>query len=172
MKKRILSVLMALCMVLSLAPTMAFAANASSVTISGQELTSSKPYYHNGTSSNPEGTANDDPEGADAVFDASTGTLTLKGLHVNDGSISWTSNADLKIVLAKGTKNTIVKTNGSAIMGNGNIANNSEGASLVITTDNETTSVENAGELYAVSSGVGCGIWVWEDITIEGYAKV
>ena len=116
MRKRILSVLMALCMVLSLAPTMAWAAGAAtSVTIDDNTLNSTNPYYFNGTAADENGSvsssATKDGKSWNAKFE--NGVLTLNGLHVNDGKLEWgNTSSDLTIVLEG--ENTVV--NGEKIL--------------------------------------------------------
>ena len=127
MKKRLFSILLSICMVFTMIPMAGgavFAATATSVKIGGVELNADKPYYHNGVNG-AVGEANKTETGANAEFDATTGTLTLNGLNVNsnESGIRWENESggfndlDLTIILAGNSNNTIVNTVGSGIVG-------------------------------------------------------
>ena len=95
MRKRFLSLLLTLCMVLGLMPVVAQpvtveAAESSHVTevyiggkntTGGKKLDQNTPYYHNGVAG-AQGEANAIEAGANATFDANTGTLTLNNLNI------------------------------------------------------------------------------------------
>ena len=172
MKKRLFSILLSICMVFTMIPMAGgavFAATATSVTIGGNvDLNSSARYYHNATDSTA-AYADNNSEGANAEFDAVTGTLTLKGLNVksNNGGIRWESYNDstdgydvnLTIELEDYSDNTVVNTGGSAIVGDRGL--NGTGPSLTI---------KGNGALNL--TGSSNGIWVWKNITIEDSAAV
>ncbi|MGN1230477.1 MAG: hypothetical protein ACI4TP_01125, partial [Anaerotignum sp.] len=169
MRKRIFSVAMALCMVLGLLPMTAWATTSSpvqSVKIGSEEMNNTtKKYYHNGENG-IQGTANADPTGANAIFE--NGTLTLNNLNVADGKISWRDDEsesgayDLTIILADGTTNNITSSDGPAIHGYWGYSATG-GSSLTIT---------SSGTATLNATGSGSGIWVWENITIQGKAIV
>ena len=180
MIKKFFSLLLTLCMVLAMMPVVtkpvtvqAASTHVETVRIGGRvyeggstgvELNSTKKYYHNGEGGGL-GTANDNPTGADATFDADTGTLTLNGLNINtnDAGIWWKYNDsgahNLKIVLEDGTTNTINNSYGSGILGEYGYRN--DGPSLTI---------QGGGTLNV--TGYTSGIWVWHNITIQGGATV
>lgn len=162
MKKRYFGLLVTLCMVLGLMivvaqPVTAQAAPVKTVKIGGVTLDSTNKYYHNGENG-VQGTANATAEGANATFEASTGTLTLNGLNIttNQPGIWWDHQYDgahdLTIMLENGTTNEIENTAGSGILGESGLTN---GPSLTIT---------GSGTLNV--TGDTCGIWVWKNITM------
>lgn len=164
MRKRILSVLSVLCMAMIWSPITAKAEPVQEIKIAGQTLNASTPYYHNEENGGV-GTSDNVADGANATFDATTGTLTLNNLNVSTdvSGIWWEYNFsdayDLIIVLPEGTVNTIVRTTeGSGINGESGF---SSGPSLTI---------QGAGTLN-VTGGTN-GIWVWQDVTIQDSAKV
>ena len=131
--------------------------------IAGVELNKDKPYYHNGTGG-AQGTASNNAAGANATFNADTGTLTLNNLNVNtnDKGIQWGEEKnfnyrDLIIVIPVGTNNSITSTTTGIAGEFGYSQDGGEGPSLTI---------KGEGTL-SVTSGA-TGIWVWKDITIEG----
>lgn len=180
MSKKFFSLLLTLCMVLAMMPVVAkpvtvqaASTHVETVRIGGRvyeggstgvELNSTKKYYHNGVDGGL-GTADDNPEEANAEFDASTGTLTLKGLNITTGQpgIWWEYDGagahDLTIVLAENSTNTINNASGSGILGDAGYLN--DGPSLTI---------EGSGTLEV--TGETNGIWVWHDITIQETATV
>ena len=168
MRKRIFSVILALCMVLGLLPMTAWATTSSpvqSVKIGTAEMNSTtKKYYHNGDEYGAQGYANDNPTGANATFE--NGTLTLNNLNVADGKIWWGYNDsgahDLTIILADGTTNNITNTSSSPAI-HGEFGGEDGGPSLTIKSNGTAT-------LNAI--GGGSGIWVWQNITIQGKAIV
>lgn len=164
MRKRILSVLSVMCMAMIWSPITAKAEPVQEIKIAGQTLNASTPYYHNEENGGV-GTSDNVADGANATFDATTGTLTLNNLNVStDVSGIWweydyNDKHDLTIVLPEGTVNTIVRsTEGSGINGESGF---SSGPSLTI---------QGAGTLN-VTGGTN-GIWVWQDVTIQDSAKV
>ena len=171
MSKKFFGLLLTLCMVLAMMPVVAKpvtvqAAPVQSVKIGTAELNSTNKYYHNGDDG-AQGEANNNAEGADAIFDPNTGTLTLNGLRINTSNvgIGWSydnspSRAhDLTIVLAENSTNTINNASGSGILGNVGYPN--DGPSLTI---------KGSGTLNV--TGKTNGIWVWHNITIQDNAKV
>ena len=169
-RAKMISLLMAVCMMITMLPAVAMAANGTkSVNIGTVTLNASKPYYHNGVSG-AQGTADNDPTAANAIFDASSGTLTLNNLHiVNTTSgkkgIQWTYSGsganDLIIVLPAGTTNIVENTQGAAINGEYGWQTADGGGSLTVT---------GSGELKVTGSSFG--IWVWHNIVFEGNVKV
>ena len=173
MKKKLFTIALALCMILTMVPggvshsEVAWAANAQPVVkvkIAGVELAKDTPYYHNGTDG-AQGTASNDAAGANATFNADTGTLTLNNLNVNtnDKGIQWGEEQnfdyrDLIIVIPAGTNNSITSTTTGIAGDFGYSQVGGEGPSLKI---------EGSGSL-TVTSSAASGIWVWKDITIEG----
>ena len=177
MKKQLLSMFSALCLALTLLPPMTAQAAESSAVQEvyiggtnrdhgegvGVKLDSSTPYYHNGADG-ALGTADSDPTNANATFDPTSGTLTLNNLDISTANkgIWWKYNDagkhDLTIALAAGTTNTVENTNGAAIVGDSGF---SSGPSLII---------EGSGRLDV--SGSTYGIWVWQNVTIQGDAEV
>ena len=169
MRKRFWGLLVTLCMVLGLMPVVAQpvtveAAPVQTVKIGTVELNNTNKYYHNGAGG-AQGTADTTAEGANAIFDATTGTLTLNGLNINTNQpgIWWTYNNngahDLTIVLNNGTTNTIRNIAGSGILGES--GHSDDGPSLTVT---------GSGILNV--TGETCGIWVWKNITICDSATV
>lgn len=165
MKKKILGMLGAMCMALVMMPMTVKAVPAESITIAGQELNTDTPYYHNGTEG-AVGTANNTADGANATFDASTGTLTLNNLNVNAdvAGIAWEGNLnilerDLTIILVNDTTNTIKNMSASAISGGSGAGR--RGPSVTI---------EGSGTLKV--TGQSSGFWVWQNVTIQDSAKV
>lgn len=163
MKKRIFALLVTLCMVLGLMPVVAQpvtvqAAPVKTVKIGTAELNSTNKYYHNGADG-AQGEANTTEAGANATFDAGTGTLTLNNLKITtDGPGIWwqydyqgEKAHDLTIVL--NNTNEIKNTTGSGIVGASGYSN--DGPSLTIT---------GSGILNV--TGKTSGIWVWKNITI------
>lgn len=156
----IVSFILSAAMLLSLVPFTAYAAPTLSVKVGGAELNETNMYYHNGVG------ANSTAEGANAVFEPSTGTLTLNGLNVtmtSGAAISWSYRVDekheLTIVLADGSENRVKSESSSAILGD--VGNGSIGPSLT---------VKGKGKLYA--EGATCGMWVWSNITVTDGAYV
>ncbi|MEG2421872.1 MAG: carboxypeptidase regulatory-like domain-containing protein, partial [Oscillospiraceae bacterium] len=99
MKKKLLSFLLTICMVLSLLPTAALAMGiATTVTVAGQTLNSTNPYLVNGTAAN---TGTLGTGGCTAHFDANTGTLTLQDATITSATEDaiHTDQADLIVVL-------------------------------------------------------------------------
>ena len=93
--KRILSMLMAVVLCISLLPNMAKAANFASVKVAGVELTAEAPYYVNGSTA-----ASSDSAGYNAYFDATNGTLTIHNLEIrryNGHGIA--ASGDLTLIL-------------------------------------------------------------------------
>lgn len=177
MRKRIFSVAMALCMVLGLLPATAWAEADSSVSevyiggtaeSGGVKLDNDTPYYHNGESG-AKGTANTNPDGANATFHS--GTLTLNGLDIRTDKVGiwWQYNDSGKhdlIIDLNGTDNTVKNTaeSGDGIAINGASGFSNDGPSLTIknSTGNGTLTAE----------GYKHAIWVWHNITIENNAVV
>jgi len=165
-RTKMISLLMALCMMITLLPAVAFAAQATSVNIGNKTLNSEYPYYVNGV--NGDGAVGevykkveDIPVGKEWNAKFENGTLTLNNLNIvnvrqgqeNDGirGIRWRSS-DLTIVLQ-----------------GENIVTNTRGAAIVCDTSGSLT-LEGDGILYA--TGSTSGMWIWKNITIGGNAKV
>ena len=131
-----------------------FAETATSVEIGGVELNAANPYYHNGNNG-AVGEANKTETGANAEFDATTGTLTLNGLNVrtNGTGIETVHFANLKIVL-NGENHVISTTTSNAAL-NGN--------------DSSSFTITGSGSLEL---NAAYGIWVWNNATIEGNANI
>ena len=110
MRKRILSILLCLCMVLSFLPTMVFVASADetdSILVGGVSLTVSKPYLANGASA---ASADRPTSGGYAFFDAAGGTLTL-----HDAVISGAANGTDNYVIYSLDDLTIILEGNSSI---------------------------------------------------------
>ncbi|MBE5784453.1 MAG: hypothetical protein E7330_01495 [Clostridiales bacterium] len=166
--KKFLPLLLAFCLVLGMLPMTALAANDCPqwVEIGTVTLNASKPYYHNGESG-AQGVANNVAAGANAIFDPSTGTLTLNNINFTNTTsgkrcIRWEYDSSLTknvltINVAAGTTNTLVNTYGAAINGESGWQTNSNNPSLAI---------EGSGTLNVTGSSYG--IWVWRHITVGG----
>ena len=146
--KKLLSLLTVFCLTLSLVPTVALAADATSVTVYGVQMVSSDgstTYYKNGSNGN-KGSLIRNSSDYNAKYEPNTHTLTLN--NYNGGPVI--ANGNLTILLDS-TNNITSVNNGINITGNLTI----EGTgSLELTGARNTT-------IYA--SG---------DITIQGGAKV
>ena len=165
-RARTISLLIAVCMMITLLPAVALAAGeATSVKIGGVELNNTNKWYVNGANGAPGIAYNSEPDSWNAKFE--NGTLTLKGLNIvnvkkdqpDAKGIWWDyslGDDDLTIVLQG--ENIVTNTRGAAIVGDSGF---STGPSLTIQGD---------GTLFA--TGSSSGIWVWQDITIGGSAKV
>jgi len=171
MKKWILSMLSIMCMVMLWTPMVAAAEEdwtaVKSVKVAGLELNGTTPYYHNGANG-AQGTVDANAEGANATFDAATGTLTLNNLNINSDQkgIFWEYKYDgahdLTIVLAEDSVNTITCTAATESMAiNGASGFSSGGPSLII---------EGNGTLNL--KGNSHAIWVWENIIIQDAVKL
>ena len=132
-----------------------FAATATSVTIGGETLSASAGlYYHN--DADAEGKhVNDNVAGANATFEPLSGTLTLDGLNVSttEKGIETVHFANLTIVL-NGENHVISTTTSNAAL-NGN--------------DSSSFTIRGSGSLELRAA---YGIWVWNNATIEGNAKI
>ena len=165
-RAKMISLLIAVCMMITLLPAVALAAQATSVNIGNKTLNSEFPYYVNGE--NGDGAVGkvykkveDIPDGKEWNAKFENGTLTLKNLNIvnvrqgqeNDGirGIRWRWS-DLTIVLQ-----------------GENVVTNTRGAAIVCDTGGSLT-LEGNGILYA--TGATSGIWVWDNITIGGNVKV
>ena len=125
MKKRILSALLCLCMVIGYMPAVASAANAATVKIAGVTLNAATPYYINGA-----GSATNTAAGYNAYLDVATGTLNLDNLTVgSEGTpyagkgIEWTNDVIMNLAGA----NNITCSGGNAIYADGNLTINGVG---------------------------------------------
>lgn len=151
MRRRILSILTALCLCLSLLPTMAMAAEtATSVKVGSVELNSSTPYLVNGAAA-ASGTLGEG--GCTAYFNA--GTLHLNGANITDTS---TSDSNTGAIFALGTL-TIT------LAGANNVTNNSDEGSwnCGIRVDGNLT-INGTGTLTA-TGGTG---FTSHGISVEG----
>ena len=159
MKKKIFSILLSLCMVLTMIPVAAGTVWAegtsvtTSVTIGSNTLSTDTPYYHNGKDG-AVGTVNDSPEGANATFNSTDGTLTLSGLNLTSENISATGDLTIKL-------------EGENTLGSPNCEGN------VISVSSGNLVIEGSGSLTAENeSGVSTTIYVVGNITINDGAEV
>ena len=157
MKKKILSVLLCLCMVMALLPTTALAASGapSTIYICGMPLTNGDCLTDNDATSATAYT-NGDPYVAlyqDGILHLNGLNKTYAGVAEGNRALNWIYY-DLVIELAEGSVNTLVDTNYGAI-------NGASGPSLTI---------QGNGTLN-VTGGTN-GIWVWEDVVIQDGATV
>ena len=154
MKKKIFSILLSLCMVLTMIPVAAGVvwAEGTSVTIGGLTLSAGNPYYHNGTNG-AVGEVNGTAASANATFDSDNGTLTLNGLNLTSEKISATGN--LTILLTGENQLGSESYNGNSII-----------------VDPGTLTITGPGSL-TVSNGNNAKTTIYaSDITINGGAKV
>lgn len=159
MKKKIFSILLSLCMVLTMIPVAAGTVWAeensvtNSVTIGGKTLSAENHYYHNGENG-VAGEVNETETDANAKFDSTNGTLTLNGLNLTSGNIIATGNLTIKLE------------------GSNTLGNESYGSNVIIVNSGNLV-IEGAGSLTAENaSGVSTTIYVNGGITINGGAKV
>ena len=131
-----------------------FAATAKSVEIGGVTLSESAGLcYHNGVDG-AAGTVDNSSNGANAVFDPDSGTLTINGLIVN-GKVS-----------AEGSGDLIVKLTGAASIING-------GALNALRAYNGSLTITGAGRLTAKNgSNAFSTVFANDNITINGGAQV
>ena len=162
MKKRLLSILLCLCMVLALLPAAALADSSTApelIKIGGIELTDGKCLTTNEATTATAYTAGDS-----YVALYKDGVLYLNGLNITKDTqcVWWNYNSsgkhNLTIELVEGTSNTLVRTNGAAINGE----NGGASGPCLTVRGNGTLNV----------TGSSYGIWVWEDVIIEGGAAV
>ena len=156
MRKKIVSLCMALVLCLSLLPATALAAGEIKLFIGGQQITESGCYENkNGTWTKVDGT---EPANGQFYYDAATFTLTLNEAEITnnqtvnvaegytyEGSViafSQTADVSLKIVVSQGT---------STITGTGGIRVES-------TTGNASLSVKGSGSLDVKPTGSNSGI--------------
>ena len=156
MRKKIVSLCMALVLCLSLLPATALAAGEIKLFIGGQQITESGCYGNqNGTWTKVDGT---EPANGQFYYDAATFTLTLNQAEIThdqtvtvaegynyQGSViafSQTDDVSLKIVVSQGT---------STITGTGGIRVES-------TTGNASLSIEGSGSLDVEPNGSNSGI--------------
>ena len=159
MRKKIVSLCMALVLCLSLLPVTAEAAGEIKLFIGGQQITESGCYANqNGTWTKVEGTG---PSSGQFYYDAATFTLTLNQAEIThdqtvnvaegytyDGSViafSQTADVSLKIVVSQGT---------STITGNGGIRVDSK-------TGNASLSIKGPGSLDVEPEGSNSGITLY-----------
>ena len=174
-RAKTISLLLAVCMMITMLPAVAMAATVGEVMIGNVKLNSSTPYYHNGANG-AEGFANNDDTDYDAYFNVGDNTLTLNGLNIvnvyssdDAKGISWAyddnknDGEDLTIIIADGTENIVTNTRGSAIVGK--TGQGTSGPSLTIKGGTNGT-----GKL--IVTGSSHGIWVWKNITITDKANV
>ena len=155
MKKKIFSILLSLCMVLTMIPVAAGVvwAEENSVSIGDLPLSAGTPYYHNGTNG-AMGIVNNTPTGANATFNSTDGTLTLNGLNLTSGNISATGNLTIKL-------------EGENTLGSESYGSN------VIKVNNGNLAIKGSGALTAENaSGVTTTIYAGGNITIDGGANV
>lgn len=132
LRRRTLTVLLALVLIIGMQPTTVFAANTATVQINGQVLQDNTPVQCG------EGTA---------VLDEGSGTLTLNNATINQDTTNdypvRVSNGDLKIILIG--ENTITSTNMKAFYGGSvNLTiQGTENDSLIIETNSDGFQVDN-----------------------------
>ena len=162
--KRILSMLLTLCMVLTLVPMTAFAANAPAnvVTINVVTLDSIYPYLVDGAKAES-GSLN----GTDctAHLNVATGTLSLWNYNGKEITTSTGGAKDLTVIL-KGT-NTIT----------GDLKNRTDGGNLMITAEedaslNITNSRNSDGSLAGISTSIAGTYSGGGSISITGKANI
>ncbi|MEE0180660.1 MAG: hypothetical protein UEP31_02480 [Anaerovoracaceae bacterium] len=158
MKKKIFSILLSLCMVLTMMPVATGTVWAegdsvtTSVTIGGKTLSAGTPYYRNGKDG-AVGTVNDSPEGANATFNSTDGTLTLSGLNLTSENISATGDLTIKLE------------------GENTLGSESYGSNSIKVTQG-TLTIKGSGSL-TVNNGNNAQTTIYaSDITINGGAKV
>ena len=156
MRKKIVSLCMALVLCLGLLPVTALAAEEIKLFIGGQQITENGCYENrNGTWTKVDGT---EPANGQFYYDAATFTLTLNKAEITnnqtvnvaegytyDGSViafSQTADVSLKIVVSQGT---------STITGTGGIRVES-------TTGNASLSIKGSGSLDVEPKGSNSGI--------------
>jgi uncharacterized repeat protein (TIGR02543 family) len=192
MKKRVLAILLTLCMAVTLLPNVALAANAASVFVGGVELdgTDGKTYWKNGDTTSASGTETD----YNAYFNSITGTLTLKDAAITgaasdlsntDSSYGIFANGDLKITLV-GT-NTVtagaatgygtscaINAHGTTIDGSGSLVATGGGAHNSYGVYGSTVRIEG-GAITATGSTAAqnsAGVGVTDRVIISGSASV
>lgn len=166
MRKRFFGTLGAMCMAMLLAPITVNAAPAESVEIAGLTLDAGAPYYHNG-GNGAVGTVDNIADGANATFDAETGTLTLNNLHVEteQNGIYWALDSqnnkhDVIIILEEDSTNIVTSTNETGILGyNG-----------YVTGRGPSVTIEGSGSLTV--TGKTTGIRAWNSVIIQDGATV
>ncbi len=163
--KRILSMLLTLCMVLTLVPMTAFAANAPAnvVIINGVTLNSMYPYLVSGASA-ASGTLNGTT--CTAHLNVATGTLSLWNYNGNEIVAGGAGGAKDLVVILKGT-NTIT----------GQLENVTDGGNLMITAEedaflNITRSRDSAGSLAGISTYIPGTNSGGGSISIKGKANI
>ena len=167
MKKRFLSIVLCLSLVLALLPTAALADSSKAPTevyICGMTLTDGKCLTNNEAAS-----VSNYTDGASYVALYKGGVLYLNGLNktyagtTDSRVINWNYSSsgahDLVIELVAGSVNTLVDTNYGAING----ASGFSGAGPSLT-------IQGKGTLNV--TGGTYGIWVWEDVVIQNGATV
>jgi len=163
--KRILSMLLTLCMVVTLVPMTAFAANepANSVTINGVTLDSIYPYLVSGVKQSS-GSLN----GTDctAHLNVATGTLSLWNYNGNAIAAGGAGGAKDLTVILKGT-NTIT----------GDLRNRTDGGNLMITAEqdaflNITNSRNSDGSLAGIATNIAGTNSGGGSISIKGKANI
>ena len=160
MRKKIVSLCMALALCLGLLPVSALAADGIELYVGGQKITDSGCYKKNqdGKWTKVEGSDGTEPASGQFSYDAATFTLTLNKAEITnnqtvnvaegytyDGSViafSQTADVSLKIVVSQGT---------STITGTGGIRVES-------TTGNASLSIKGSGSLKVEPKGSNSGI--------------
>lgn len=141
MKKKLFSALLCLCMLLTLLPGAALAANAASVWVGGVELTAAAPYTADGLAASAD--PGEGSRGAGyALFDSGTATLVLRDFTYSGAGHNGAA------VYADGDL-TVVLEGASSVTQSGNSAGNSYGFYC-----NRTTTIIGTGSLKA-SGGAG-----------------
>ncbi|MEG2176603.1 MAG: carboxypeptidase-like regulatory domain-containing protein, partial [Oscillibacter sp.] len=176
MKKRMLSMALTLCLVLSLLPTVALAANATTVILVTQTLNGTNSYLVNGAAADS-GTLG--TGGCTAYFDATTGTLALKDATLSGSDYGiYCPSGDLTILLEG--SNTASASSSHAIQCDGTLTiKNAEGKTGSLTAASTLPSgngngiwagnlVIESGEVTASAATAINGIYSHDTITISG----
>lgn len=158
MRRKLFSIVLSICMVFTMIPMAGggvFAATATSVKIGGETLSRSTGLYYHNDADAGEPHVNNNAAGANATFNPVSGTLTLDGLNVSttEKGIETVHFANLTIVL-NGENHVISTTTSNAAL-NGN--------------DSSSFTIRGSGSLELRAA---YGIWVWNNATIEGNAKI
>jgi hypothetical protein len=150
MKKRILSTILCLCLILAVLPMTVSAA--SGLTVAGNAIDSTG-YYQMTSATTVSEKLDAAPSSNYFHWDNNTRTLTLYGVTVGGSGIRFNSLRDLTIVLAEGSVNTVTTDTGSAVVHeNGNMI------------------ISGKGTLNAI--GQSNGSWVMDDLTIKEGATI
>ena len=159
-RTKTISLLLAVCLMITLLPAVALAEGEDtvSVSIAGRPLNSSTPYYINGAINGEDvgvGSthANVSDDNWNAYFDSSANTLTLKNIKYN----TWTGATPLEVTGTGTTLTIILEGNNILEVGPDKSAISASGKTIVI---------QGSGSLTAYSSNSGNGIT--GNVTVSG----